>query len=72
MVRTAPYQHKVRKLYFFNNETDSSSKESIKQNKGKQKDSRERSDNNQHKNKFKPYEDINCEFKKIKPPMFNG
>ena len=37
----------------------------------KHKDSREISDCNQKKNKYKPYEEIFREFKKIKPPMFN-
>ena len=71
MARTAPYKCKVRKLEFSNHETESSSEESTKHSNEKYKDSSESSDNNQRKNKYKPYEEIIDEFKKIKPPMFN-
>ena len=30
------------------------------------------SNNNPKKRKYKPYEEISGDFKKIKPPMFNG
>ena len=49
MVRSAPYKCKVRKPKFSNNETTFSSEESIKQSKGKYKDSSESNESNQHK-----------------------
>ena len=60
------------KLKFYKLHTVSSSEESTKHNTEKHKDSSESSDRNQKKNKYKPYEEISSEFKKIKPPMFNG
>ena len=38
----------------------------------KQQESSESHDDNKKKRKYKPYEEISGEFKKIKPPMFNG
>ena len=67
----APYKRKVRKLEFSNHKTESSSEESAKLSKEKYKDSRENSDSNQHKKKCEPYEEINSEFKKIKPLICN-
>ena len=72
MARIAPYKRKVRKLEFSNHETGSSNEESTKHNKEKYKDSSESSNTNQQKHKYKLYEEISGEFKKIKPPMFNG
>ena len=72
MARTTPYKRKGRKLEFSKHETKSSSKESSKHNTKKYKDSSESSDSNQKKMKYKLYEQISGEFKKIKPPMFNG
>ena len=72
MARTALYKRKVRKLEFSNHETESSSEESTKHSNEKYKDSSESSNTNQQKQKYKLYEEIFGEFKKIKPPMFNG
>ena len=72
MTITTPYKCKVRKLKFLKHEIESSSEESTKHNTEKHKDSSESSDSNNKKKKYKPYEEISGEFKKIKPPMFNG
>ena len=48
-----------------------SSEESVKHHK-KQQESSKSSDDNKRKNKYRPYEEISGEFKKKKPPMFNG
>ena len=71
MSRTTPYKCKVRKLEFSKHETVSSSEELAKHNTEKYKDSHESSDSNKKKKKYKLYEEISGEFKKIKPPMFN-
>ena len=71
MARTAPYKRNVRKLEFSYHETDSSSKEPAKHIKEKYKDYSESSDSNQKKNKYKLYDEISGEFKKIIPSMFN-
>ena len=44
----------------------------VKHHIEKRQNSSESSDDNKKKNKYKPYEEISGEFKKIKPPMFNG
>ena len=48
-----------------------SSEELVKHHR-KQQDSSERNDNNKKTNKYKPYEEIYGDFKKIKPPIVNG
>ena len=59
-------------MEFSSHKSDSSIEESIKHYR-KQQESSERSDNNKkNKIKYRPYEKIFAEFKKIKPPMFNG
>ena len=68
---TTPYKCKVRKMEFSKNETESSSEESAKHETEKYKDSSESGDSNQKKNKYKSYEEISGEFKKMKHPMFN-
>ena len=68
------YQHKDKKTKQVKNESSSSSEvygNLHKQNFHYTSDSSE--DNHQiRKRKFKPYEEIFGEFKKIKPPTFNG
>ena len=68
------YKRKGKKLKFFDNERNSSSRINVRSHREKHKYSCESSDSdNTHKNrKYKPYEEISREFKKIKPPMFNG
>ena len=66
-----PYQHKDKKTKQIKIESSSSSEvygDSHKQN------FQYTSEENHHtrKRKFKPYEEISGEFKKIKPPTFNG
>ena len=72
MPKTTPYKCKGRKLEFFSPKVETSNEESIKHQTEKQQDSSESSDDNKNKKKYKPYEEIYGEFKKIKPPMFNG
>ena len=69
--KTTPYKRKGKKLEFSSHKPKNSSEESVKHHR-KQQESSESSDDNKKKNKYKPYEEISGEFKKIKPPMFNG
>ena len=71
MPKNVPYKCKGRKMEFSSHKPDTSSEESVK-NHRKQQESSESSDDNKKKKKYRPYEDISVEFKKIKPPMFNG
>ena len=66
------HQHKFKKMKHTKNESSSSSKVfGEKRNLHSTSDS---SDDNHYtkKRKYKPYEEISGEFKKIKPPTFNG
>ena len=68
------YQHKYKKTKQVKNECSSSFEvygDLYKQNSHYTSDS---SEDNRHtrKRKYKPYEEISGEFKKIKPPTFNG
>ena len=69
-----PYQHKNKKYKQYKIEIRSSCEaygDPHKNNYQYTSDSSE--DNHQtRKRKFKPYEEISREFKKIKPPTFNG
>ena len=71
MPKTAPYKCKGRKMEFSSHKSDTSSEESVKHHR-KQQESSEISDDNKNKKKYRHYEKISGEFKKIKPPMFNG
>ena len=67
------YKHKGKKLKFFDNESKSSLGIKVRSHKENHKYSSESSDRDIsiRKRKYKPYEEISGEFKKIKPPMFN-
>ena len=68
------YQHKNEKTKQVKNKSSSSSEgygDSHKQNFHYTSNSSE-DDHYTRKRKFKPYEEISGEFKKIKPPTFNG
>ena len=71
---TISYKHKGKKLKFSDNESNSSSWIKVRSHREKHKYSSESSDsdNSPKKRKYKPYEEISGEFKKIKAPMFNG
>ena len=72
MPKNTPYnKHKGRKMEFSSHNHDTSSEESIKHHR-KSQDSSKSSDDNKNKRKYTPYEKISGQFKKIKPPMFNG
>ena len=71
---TTCYQHKSKKSKYSKSESNSSSE--INSNSYRKKhqyssDSR-KSNYRSRKKKYKPYEEISGEFKKIKPPTFNG
>ena len=71
---TLSYKCKGKKLKFSDSESKSSSKIKVRLQKEKYKYSSESSDsdNGLRKRKYKPYEEISGQFKKIKPSMFNG
>ena len=65
----ASHQRKFKKMKYTKNESSSSSEVF-----GEQQNYHSTSDDNHYakKKKYKPYEEISGEFKKIKPPTFNG
>ena len=69
-----PYQHKDKKTKQFKIESSSSSEVYGDPHKNNYQYTSDSSEDNHHtrKKKFKPYEEISGEFKKIKPPTFNG
>ena len=69
---TISYKHKGKKLKF--SDSESSSGVNIRSHRGRYKYTSESSESNRRprKMKYKPYVEISGEFKKIKPPMFNG
>ena len=71
---TISYKCKGNKLKFSNNESNSCSGIKARSHREKHKYSSESndSDNSPKKRKYKPYEEIAGQFKKIKLPMFNG
>ena len=70
--RRISYKRKGKKLKFSNSE--SSLGVNVRSHRGRYKDPSKisESDRSPRKKKYKPYEEIWGEFKKIKPPMFNG
>ena len=68
------YQHKDKKSKQFKMESSSSSEVYGDPHKKNYQYTSDSSEDNHHtrKRKFKPYEEISGEFKKIKPPTFNG
>ena len=68
------YKHKGKKLNFSDSESKSSSRVKVRPRKEKYKYTSESSESNcsPRKTKYKPYEEILGEFKKMKPPMFNS
>ena len=71
MPKITSYKRKSRKMEFSNHKRKNSNEESVKHNRKKQ-DSSKTNDDNKNKNKYRQYKEIYGEFKKIKPPMFNG
>ena len=61
----------LAKIHNDEKDKNKKSEESVKHHK-KQKESSESSADNKKKKKYIPHEEISREFKKIKPPMFNG
>ena len=68
------YQHKSKKSKQFKIESSLSSEVYGNPHKNNYQYTSDSSEDNHHrkKRKFKPYEEISIEFKKIKPPTFNG
>ena len=71
MQKNVLYKRKGKKLEFSSHKPKTSYEESFKRHI-KQQESSESSDDNKRKKKYRPYEEISGEYKKIKPPMFNG
>ena len=72
---TASYKRKGKKLKFYDSESKSSSGVKVRSHRGrryKYTSESSESDHSPRKRKYKPYEEISGEFKKIKPSMFNG
>jgi len=69
---TTSYKRKSRKLNFSDNESNHSTDATVKRRKQKNNYSSVSSNNSPRRRKYKPYEELSGEFKKIKPPMFNG
>ena len=69
---TVSCKHKGKKLKY--SDSESSSKVNARSHRGRYKYTSEssESDRRPRKMKYKPYEEISGEFKKIKHPMFNG
>ena len=69
---TISYKHKGKKLKLYDSE--SSSRVNIRSYRGRYKYTSESSESDckPRKMKYNPYDEISGEFKKIKPPMFNG
>ena len=70
---TISYKRKGKKLKFSYSESKSSSGVKVRSHKENYKYNSESSESvrGPRKRKYKPYEEISGEFKKIKPPMFN-
>ena len=68
------YQHKSKMSKHSKIESSSSSEINGNSHRKKHQTSSDSSESNyrSRKKKYKPYEDISGEFKKIKPPTFNG
>ena len=66
------YKHKGKKAKY--SDSESSSKVDARSHRGRYKYTSEssESDRKSRRRKYKPYEEISGEFKKTKPPMFNG
>ena len=66
------YKHKGRRSKYADNESSSEIKPRSRRDRQRYISHSTDNDQQPRKKKYKPYEDISGEFKKIKPPMFNG
>lgn len=71
-VGSTSYKIKSKKNFFFDNESNYSIDETFERQKQKINHLSDSSDNSPRTRKYKPYEELSGEFKKIRPPMFNG
>ena len=69
--KTVSYKHKGKKVKYFDSESYSKFKTRSHRGRYKYASESSESDHKPRKMKYKPYEEILGEFKKIKPPMFN-
>ena len=71
---TTSYQHKSKRSKYSKIESSSSSEINGNSHRKKHENSSDSRESNyrSRKMKYKPYEDISWEFKKIKRPTFNG
>ena len=69
---TTTYKHKGKRENYSNSETSSEVKPRSHRERQIHISDYSESDRKPRRKKYKPYEDISGEFKKIKPPMFNG
>ena len=69
---TTSYEHKGKKGKYPDSESSSEIKTRLHRERHRYISDRSESDRNPRRKKYKPYEEISGEFKKIKPPMFNG
>jgi len=68
---TTSYKKRGKKLKFSDNEGKSSANDSVRIKTRKIDHSSDSSEGSPCKRKYKPYEELSGEFKKIKPPTFN-
>ena len=66
------YQHKYKKTKQIKNESSSSSEVYGDQHNSHYTSDSSEDNHHTRKRKYKPYEEISGDFKKIKPPTFNG
>ena len=69
---TSSYKHKGKKAKYSDSESFAEVKTRSRRERNKYISDSSESDKKPRRKKYKPYEEISWEFKKIKPPMFNG
>ena len=70
--KNTSYRHKGQRSKYPDSESSSEIKTRSRRERQRYTSDNSECDQKPTKNKYKPYEDIFGEFKKIKPPMFNG
>ena len=70
--KTTPYKRKGRNLKFSSHKPETSSEESVKHHSRKQQESSESSDDNKRKTKYRPYEEISGNLRKLNHQCLMG
>ena len=70
--KTNSYKHKGKKAKYYDSESSWEFNATSCKERYKYISDSSESDHKPKRRKYKPYEEISGEFKKIKPPMFNG